>query len=104
MNCEIGRCLKGNSINCEHGSVSTLNGLGKFTVCPVTEHQCDAWAWISPEKPIKWKEKAKPRRCWLCGFPLPQMNVDAEGSEIRMGIQRTAKKEYIWADNLEFIE
>ena len=57
MKCEIGRCLKGNSINCEPGSVSTLNGLGKFIVCPVTESQCDAWTRISPEKPIKWREK-----------------------------------------------
>lgn len=63
MNCEIGRCLKGNSINCEHASVSTLNGLGKFIVCRVTEHQCDAWTGISPEKPIKWRKKVVPRRC-----------------------------------------
>lgn len=69
MNCEIGRCLKGNSINCEQGSVSTLNGLGKFIVRPVTEHQCDACPRISPEKPIKQRKKVEPQRCWLWGFP-----------------------------------
>lgn len=63
MNHEISKCLKGNSINCEHSSVSTLNGLGKFIVCPVSEYQCDPRTRISPEKPIKQRRKVEPKIC-----------------------------------------